>query len=83
MYPCAGVIKTHKLSLNEPDSFLAPRLPSSSVVSHSKVVVGPRAVKDLLEHFSGLRKMDAQLNWEFGNVSVKVKSRESGASVKV
>ncbi|KAF9509646.1 hypothetical protein BS47DRAFT_1384310 [Hydnum rufescens UP504] len=77
-----GVVKTHKLSLNEPDSVLAPRLPSSSPASQSKVVVGPRTVKDLLEHFSGLGKMDAQLNWEFGNVSVKVKSRESGTGVK-
>jgi hypothetical protein len=66
-----GVIKTHKLYLNQPPVILAPALPQQRA---SRVTVGPRAMRDLLEHFG--RRADAQLQWMFNDDEVRVRSLE-------
>ncbi|KAG8910912.1 hypothetical protein FRC00_007356, partial [Tulasnella sp. 408] len=72
-----GVKKTHRLSLSPPSPLLAPNLPVTS--TQSSVVVGPRAVKDLMDHFNltkakGGRAAGLRLIWEWGGDEVNVKS---------
>jgi hypothetical protein len=69
-----GVIKTHKLYLNQPPVILAPTLPQQRA---SRVTVGPRAVRDLLDHFG--RRADSQLQWMFSAEDVRVRSLERDA----
>ncbi|CAE6427862.1 unnamed protein product [Rhizoctonia solani] len=69
-----GVVKTHKLYLNQPPVILAPSLPMQRP---SRFVVGPRAMKDLLDHFG--RRADAQLQWMFSDDEVRVRSLERDA----
>ncbi|KAG8729766.1 hypothetical protein FRC12_020743, partial [Ceratobasidium sp. 428] len=69
-----GVIKTHKLYLNQPPVILAPTLPQQRA---SRVTVGPRAVRDLLDHFG--RRADSQLQWMFSAGDVRVRSLERDA----
>lgn len=69
-----GVIKTHKLYLNQPPVILAPTLPPQRA---SRVTVGPRALRDLLDHFG--RRADAQLQWMFSEDEVRVRSLERDA----
>ncbi|CAE6471651.1 unnamed protein product [Rhizoctonia solani] len=69
-----GVVKTHKLYLNQPPVILAPTLPEQRP---SRVVIGPRAMKDLLDHFG--RRADAQLQWMFNDDEVRVRSLERDA----
>ncbi|KAL5636831.1 hypothetical protein ACGC1H_000710 [Rhizoctonia solani] len=69
-----GVVKTHKLFLNQPPVILAPTLPEQRP---SRVVIGPRAMKDLLDHFG--RRADAQLQWMFNDEEVRVRSLERDA----
>ena len=71
---CLGVVKTHKLYLNQPPVILAPTLPEQRP---SKVTVGPRAMRDLLDHFG--RRADSQLQWMFGVNEVRVRSLERDA----
>ncbi|KAG8986690.1 hypothetical protein FRB90_003847 [Tulasnella sp. 427] len=72
-----GVKKTHRLALNPPSPLVAPNLPVTS--TQSSVVVGPRAVKDLMDHFNltktkGGRAAGLRLIWEWGGEEVTVKS---------
>ncbi|CAE6397384.1 unnamed protein product [Rhizoctonia solani] len=69
-----GVVKTHKLYLNQPPVILAPTLPQQRP---SRVAIGPRAMKDLLDHFG--RRADAQLQWMFNDDEVRVRSLERDA----
>lgn len=57
-------------------------MPPSSPSETSRVKVGPRAVKDLLNHFArsegqGASKVDARLFWHFGSIQVKISSQDS------
>ena len=75
----AGVVKTHRLLLTQTD-LIAPHITPSSI--ESQVTIGPRTLKDMLEHFphSKSSKSDPQLVWRFAANDVKVKSMElSGA----
>jgi hypothetical protein len=74
----AGVLKTHRLSLDVPEDDMGPNVPSIAPMSTSRIVVGPLVVKDLLEHFGGFRKNDPSLQWEFGASDVKVKTVIAG-----
>ncbi|KAJ7072368.1 Rad9-domain-containing protein [Mycena amicta] len=77
-----GVIKTHRLLLLTLTSFLAPGVPDAYNESH--LTVGPRAIKDMIEHFpvpKGARS-DPQLIWNFGEAEVEVKSYESSLESK-
>jgi cell cycle checkpoint control protein RAD9A len=73
-----GVIKTHRLLLNEPDSLVAPSVPESEQVSH--VTLPARTIKDMLDHFPASRGSgDPQLVWTFDDTEVSVRSFELGA----
>ncbi|KAF7315398.1 hypothetical protein MIND_00054500 [Mycena indigotica] len=77
-----GVIKTHRLLLLSLTSFLAPGVPDTDNESH--LAVGPRALKDMIEHFpvpKGTRS-DPQLIWNFGEAEVEVKSYESSLETR-
>lgn len=72
-----GVKKTHRLSLSAPPALLAPQLPDSP--DQSKVIVGPKAIKDLVDHFSAAKGKsgkagELQLIWEWGGDDVRVRS---------
>ncbi|KAB5595456.1 Rad9 protein [Ceratobasidium theobromae] len=68
-----GVIKTHKLYLNQPPVILAPTLPQQRA---SRVTVGPRAMRDLLDHFG--RRADAQLQWLFNEDEIRRRAGDAG-----
>ncbi|KAL4078438.1 Rad9-domain-containing protein [Scleroderma yunnanense] len=77
-----GIVKTHKLPLLIPNSLLSPGVPDSQNESH--LTIGPRAIRDITEHFPGGRatKNDPQLVWTFGETEVDVKSLESSVDAK-
>ena len=74
----AGVLKTHRLSLDVPENNISPNVPSTAPTSTSRIVAGSLVIKDLLEHFGGFRKNDPSLQWEFGAVDVKIKTVVTG-----
>lgn len=71
---CAGILKTHRLSLDVPEDDMSPNVPSIAPISASRIVVGSLVIKDFLEHFGGFRKNDPSLQWEFGASNVKIKT---------
>ncbi|OCH96237.1 hypothetical protein OBBRIDRAFT_765738 [Obba rivulosa] len=77
-----GVIKTHRLLLQAPTGLLAPGAPDAP--HESRATIGPRALKDMLEHFPSTKgaKGDAQLVWTFGDTDVQVRSFETGSDAK-
>ncbi|KIJ18756.1 hypothetical protein PAXINDRAFT_161563 [Paxillus involutus ATCC 200175] len=77
-----GIVKTHRLPLLVPSSLLSPGVPESE--NESRLTIGPRAIKDITEHFSSGRGMknDPQLVWTFGETDVVVKSLESSIDAK-
>ncbi|KAH0827816.1 Rad9-domain-containing protein [Lanmaoa asiatica] len=77
-----GIVKTHRLPLLIPTSLLSPGVPESQ--NESRLTIGPRAIKDITEHFSSGRGMknDPQLVWTFGDTDVDVKSLESSIDTK-
>lgn len=77
-----GIVKTHRLALLIPNSLLSPGVPDSQNESH--LTIGPRAVRDITEHFPSGRSMksDPQLVWTFGETDVDVKSLESSLDTK-
>ncbi|KAI0078686.1 hypothetical protein K474DRAFT_1641090 [Panus rudis PR-1116 ss-1] len=77
-----GVVKTHRLLLSDGVQHMAPNIPESLEQSH--ICIGPRSLKDILEHFSVAKygKNDAQLIWTFGHEDVVVRSHEGALSTK-
>ncbi|KAG6850968.1 hypothetical protein H0H93_005837 [Arthromyces matolae] len=77
-----GVIKTHRLILLTPASLMAPGIPE--VENESNLTIGPRALKDMIEHFPLARgvKSDPQLIWSFGDVEVELRSLASSLDAK-
>ncbi|KAG6896798.1 hypothetical protein C0992_005948 [Termitomyces sp. T32_za158] len=77
-----GVIKTHRLILLAPASLMAPGIPAA--INESNLTIGPKALKDMLEHFPLARgaASDPQLIWSFGNVEVELRSLESSSDTK-
>ncbi|KAG8968385.1 hypothetical protein FRC03_007582 [Tulasnella sp. 419] len=76
------ITKTHRLPLNAPPVFVAPHIPPSPLRAH--VVVGPRAVKDLVDHFSktkskSVKSSDVQLAWAWSATEVVVKTSKGFA----
>ncbi|KAF9227406.1 hypothetical protein BS17DRAFT_727635 [Gyrodon lividus] len=76
------IVKTHRLPLLIPTSLLSPGVPESK--NESRLKIGPRAIKDITEHFSSGRGMrnDPQLVWTFGDTDVDVKSLESSIDAR-
>ena len=56
---------------------MAPSVPDSS--SESRLTIGPKALKDLIEHFpvAKANRSDPQLIWTFDDTEVGLKSLES------
>ncbi|KAJ8587447.1 hypothetical protein M405DRAFT_863720 [Rhizopogon salebrosus TDB-379] len=77
-----GIVKTHRLPLLIPTSLLSPGVPDSE--NESRLTIGPRAIKDITEHFPNARgaKSDPQLVWTFGDTDVEVKSLESSIDTR-
>lgn len=77
-----GVIKTHRLLLLTPTSLMAPGAPDA--FNESNLTIGPKAVKDMIEHFPLARgaKSDPQLIWSFGESEVELRSLESSLDSK-
>ncbi|KAG6920247.1 hypothetical protein DXG01_005016 [Tephrocybe rancida] len=77
-----GVIKTHRLILLAPTSLMAPGIPEA--INESSLTIGPRALKDMIEHFPLARgvKSDPQLIWSFGDAEVELRSLESSLDAK-
>ena len=61
---------------------MAPGAPDPT--HESRLTVGPKALKDMLEHVPPARgaKSDPQLVWNFGETEVQVKSFESSMDSK-
>lgn len=82
--PCAtlGVVKTHRLLMLTPTALMAPTCPDSP--EESKVTVGPRALKDVIDHFSVNKaaKSDPQLVWTFADGELTLRSSDSIAGNK-
>ncbi|KDR75080.1 hypothetical protein GALMADRAFT_69752 [Galerina marginata CBS 339.88] len=72
-----GVVKTHRLLLLTPASLMAPGVPDAT--NESRITVGPKALKDLLDHFPVAKgaRSDPQLVWTFEQHEVALKSMES------
>ncbi|KAG6885925.1 hypothetical protein C0993_007943, partial [Termitomyces sp. T159_Od127] len=77
-----GVIKTHRLILLAPASLMAPGIPDA--INESNLTIGPKALKDMIEHFPLARGVasDPQLIWSFGDVEVELRSLESSNDTK-
>ncbi|KAF9484428.1 hypothetical protein BDN70DRAFT_825463 [Pholiota conissans] len=72
-----GVVKTHRLVLLTSGSILTPGIPDPT--SESRLTIGPRPLKDLLDHFPVVKgaRSDPQLVWTFEDNELCLKSMES------
>lgn len=71
-----GIVKTHRLTLQTPSSQLHLHVPEAWNESH--VVIGPKAVRDMIDHFPSTRgKADPQLTWVFDDTEVHIRSLEN------
>ena len=69
----SGIVKTHRLVLQTPSSQLHLHAPEALNESH--VVIGPIAMRDMIDHFPSTRgKADPQLIWVFDDTEVHVRS---------
>ncbi|KAI0286020.1 Rad9-domain-containing protein [Russula aff. rugulosa BPL654] len=71
-----GIVKTHRLTLQTPSSQLHLHVPEALNESH--VVIGPKAMRDMIDHFPSTRgKADPQLTWVFDDTEVHIRNLES------
>jgi cell cycle checkpoint control protein RAD9A len=72
-----GIVKTHRLLMLTPTALMAPTCPDSP--NESKVTIGPRALKDVIDHFSVNKggKSDPQLVWTFADGELTLRSSDS------
>jgi cell cycle checkpoint control protein RAD9A len=76
-----GIVKTHRLLLQTPSSQLHLHVPEAPNESH--VVIGPKAMREMIDHFSSARgKADPQLIWVFDDTEVHVRSLENSLDSK-
>jgi len=76
-----GIVKTHRLVLQTPSSQLHLHVPEALNESH--VVIGPKAIRDMVDHFPSTRgKADPQLIWVFDDTEVQVRSFETSLDGK-
>lgn len=77
----AGVIKTHRLLLSTPTTLMAPGVPDTA--EESFLTVGPRPIRDIIEHFPPARgKSDPQVVWSFGESEIEVRSWDSSGDAR-
>jgi cell cycle checkpoint control protein RAD9A len=80
-WPPPGIVKTHRLVLQTPSSQLHLHVPEALNESH--VVIGPKAMRDMIDHFPSTRgKADPQLIWVFDDAEVHVRSFETSLDGK-
>ncbi|KAI0272404.1 Rad9-domain-containing protein [Gloeopeniophorella convolvens] len=71
-----GIVKTHRLLLQAGSGQL--QLHEPEALNESHVVIGPKAMKDMIDHFPSTRgKADPQLIWVFDDTEVHVRSLEN------
>ncbi|KAI0640814.1 Rad9-domain-containing protein [Trametes meyenii] len=77
-----GVVKTHRVPLNPADNLMFPMMPD--VGSESRLTIGPKALKNMLEHFPFGKgsKSDPQLIWNFTDTEVQLRSLETSVDAK-
>lgn len=77
-----GIVKTHRLLLLTPTSLMAPGVPNDP--TESKIMIGPRMLKEMIEHFGTSRssKNDPQLIWCFDSSELRVGNLESSLNAK-
>ncbi|KLO17135.1 hypothetical protein SCHPADRAFT_994599 [Schizopora paradoxa] len=77
-----GVVKTHRLLLNEASDNFVPIKPQND--QENRICVHPRTLKDIIDHFpfSKSAKSDPQLIWRFGDLEVSVQSVDGGIDTK-
>lgn len=75
LYCKYGVTKTHRLLLSTPTSFHAPASVDSPLVS--TLLIGPKAVKEMIEHVHVSKGGNSSLIWTFDEGQVAVKTLES------
>ena len=78
----SGVVKTHRLLLNDAAENFVPVKPENNL--DNRICVNPRTLKDIIDHFpfSKSAKSDPQLIWRFGDVEVSVQSVDGGIDAK-
>ncbi|KAH6914390.1 Rad9-domain-containing protein [Coprinopsis sp. MPI-PUGE-AT-0042] len=77
-----GVVKTHRLLLMTTTSLMTPNI--STNAEESTLTVAPKALKDMIEHFSLNKgaKSDPQLIWKFSEEEITLKTMESSLEGK-
>ena len=79
---CSGVVKTHRLPLHTIES--AHQFTDDPGEDESYVTIGPKMLKDIIEHFPSVRgnKGDPQLVWGFANSEVIIRSMETSLDTR-
>ena len=78
----SGVVKTHKLPLHTIES--AHQFTDNPGEDESNVTIGPKMLKDIIEHFPSVRgnKGDPQLAWGFADSEVIIRSIETSLDTR-
>lgn len=78
----SGVVKTHRLPLHTIES--AHQFTDNPGEDESYVAIGPKMLKDIIEHFPSVRgnKGDPQLVWGFANSEVIIRSMETSLDTR-
>lgn len=76
------MVKTHKLPLHTIES--AHQFADNPGEDESYVTIGPKMLKDIIEHFPSVRgnKGDPQLIWGFGDLEVIIRSMETSLDTR-
>lgn len=79
---CSGVVKTHRLPLHTIES--AHQFTDDPGEDESYLTIGPKMLKDIIEHFPSVRgnKGDPQLVWGFANSEVIIRSMETSLDTR-
>ena len=77
-----GVTKTHRLPLHDATS--THTFSSTPNSTESRLSIGPKALKDMMEHFPSVKgnRGDPQLIWSFGDSEVQIKSLETSIDTR-
>ena len=78
----SGVVKTHRLPLHTIES--AHQFTDDPGDDESYITIGPKMLKDIIEHFPSVRgnKGDPQLVWGFANSEVIIRSMETSLDTR-
>jgi hypothetical protein len=78
----SGVVKTHRLPLHTIES--AHQFTDNPGEDESYITIGPKMLKDIIEHFPSVRgnKGDPQLVWGFANSEVIIRSMETSLDTR-